>query len=98
MPRRNSHSDNWEFGGSPPREESVTPQPKPRLRKAATTIAFTALFFSGAALTAVAGDKFSSHMSADDAAVEATDAAPPAEARRRTPSCRYASSVVALGW
>jgi hypothetical protein len=79
MPRRNSHSDNWEFGGARPREETPTPEPKSRMRRAATTLAFTALFFSGAALTAVAGDKFSP-MSAEDAAVEettTTDAAPP---------------------
>jgi hypothetical protein len=51
------------------------------MRRAATTLAFTALFFSGAALTAVAGDNFS-HLSAEDAAVEetSTDAAPAAEA------------------
>jgi hypothetical protein len=41
------------------------------MRRAATTLAFTTLFFSGAALTAVAGDKFS-HMSAEDAAAEET--------------------------
>jgi hypothetical protein len=49
------------------------------MRRAATTLAFTVLFFSGAALTAVAGDKFSS-MPAEDAAVEettTTDAAAP---------------------
>src|ERR687888_886134 len=76
MPRRN---DNWEFGGAPPREDKAQPEPKSRMRRAATTLAFTALFFSGAALTAVAGDKFS-HMSAEDAAVEETttaEAAPP---------------------
>ena len=76
MPRRN---DNWEFGGAPPREDKAQPEPKSRMRRAATTLAFTALFFSGAALTAVAGDKFS-HMSAEDAAVEettTTEAAPP---------------------
>jgi hypothetical protein len=86
MPRRNSHSDNWEFGGARPREERVTPEPKPRLRRAATTVAFTALFFSGAALTAVAGDKFS-HVSSDDPPAEqtATEAAPPAEAPASAP-------------
>jgi hypothetical protein len=79
MPRRN---DNWEFGGAPPHEESAEPKPKKRMRRAATTLAFTTLFFSGAALTAVAGDKFS-HMSAEDAAPEemtATEAPAPAEA------------------
>src|SRR3954453_17879227 len=97
MPRRNSHSDNWEFGGARPREERVTPEPKPRLRRAATTVAFTALFFSGAALTAVAGDKFS-HVSSDDpAAAETTPAAPPpgrrGDAARAPPPGRGASPV-----
>jgi hypothetical protein len=85
MPRRN---DNWEFGGAPPREDDAQPQPKSRMRRAATTLAFTALFFSGAALTAVAGDKFS-HMSAEDAAVEettTTDAAPPEAAPAPAPA------------
>jgi hypothetical protein len=48
------------------------------MRRAATTLAFTALFFGGAAFTAVAGDKFS-HMSAEDVAADeatTTDAAP----------------------
>src|SRR6266536_1933430 len=79
MPPRNSHSDNWEFGGAPPLAETATPKPKPRMRRAATTLAFTALFFSGAAITAVAGDNFS-HLSAEDAALEettTTDAAAP---------------------
>jgi hypothetical protein len=49
------------------------------MRRAATTLAFTALFFGGAAFTAVAGDQFS-HMSAEDAALDdatTTDTAPP---------------------
>jgi hypothetical protein len=58
------------------------------VRRAATTLAFTALFFSGAALTAVAGDKFS-HMSAEDAAAEETTttaAAAPAAAAAESPN------------
>jgi hypothetical protein len=58
------------------------------MRRAATTLAFTTLFFSGAALTAVAGDKFS-HMSAEDAAVEettTTDAAAPEADPSETPA------------
>jgi hypothetical protein len=94
MPRRNSHSDSWEFGGAPPLAETAAPKPKPRMRRAATTLAFTALFFSGAAITAVAGDNFS-HMSAEDAALEETtttdaatpEAAPaPAEAPAEAPA------------
>jgi hypothetical protein len=97
MPRRNSHSDNWEFGGASPREETQTPEPKSRMRRTATTLAFTALFFSGAALTAVAGDKFS-HMSAEDAAVEettTTDAAPPEAAPASDPAAAPAPAPAA---
>src|SRR6266536_953117 len=88
MPPRNSHSDNWEFGGAPPLAETATPKPKPRMRRAATTLAFTALFFSGAAITAVAGDNFS-HLSAEDAALEettTTDAAAPEAAPAEAPA------------
>src|SRR6266511_536299 len=88
MPPRNSHSDNWEFGGAPPLAETPTPKPKPRMRRAATTLAFTALFFSGAAITAVAGDNFS-HLSAEDAALEettTTDAAAPEAAPAEAPA------------
>ncbi len=83
MPRRNPHSDNWEFGSARPHEETTQPQPRPRMRRVATAIAFTTMFFSGAALTAVAGDQLSAHMSADDLAADGTtttDAAAPSEA------------------
>ncbi len=72
MPRRNPHSDNWEFGGAPPRHETTQPQPRSKRRRAATTIAFTALFFSGAALTAVAGDNLSRLTAEDQASMAAT--------------------------
>ncbi len=78
MPPRNSN-DNWEFGGSAPRE--ALPERRPRGRRAVTAVAFTTLFFSGAAITAVAGDNFS-RLTAEDAAVESTttetDASTPA--------------------
>ena len=88
MPQRNSHSDNWEFGGAPPLAETVTPKPKPRMRRAATTLAFTALFFSGAAITAVAGDKFSRLAGEDTAATDTTttDAAAPEAAPAEAPA------------
>src|SRR5207244_4511518 len=88
MPQRNSHSDNWEFGGAPPLAETVTPKPKPRMRRAATTLAFTALFFSGAAITAVAGDKFSRLAGEDTAATDTTttDAAAPEAAPAEAPT------------
>jgi hypothetical protein len=72
MPRRNPQSDNWEFGGAPPRAESTQPRPRSAKRRTATTLAFTALFFSGAALTAVAGDKLSGLTAEDQASLDAT--------------------------
>jgi hypothetical protein len=91
MPRRNPHTDNWEFGGAPPRDESTQPRPRSTKRRAATTLAFTALFFSGAALTAVAGDKLS-RLPAEDAVsadatttTESTDPAPAPDASAPAP-------------
>jgi hypothetical protein len=72
MPQRNPHSDNWEFGGAAPRDESPQPRARSAKRRAATTLTFTALFFSGAALTAVAGDKLSQLSAEDAASMQAT--------------------------
>ena len=92
MPRRNPHSDNWEFGGAPPRQEATQPRPRSTKRRAATALAFTALFFSGAALTAVAGDKLS-RLSADDAASMAATTTDEATATTPAPD----DSAPALG-
>ncbi|HEX6664065.1 MAG TPA: hypothetical protein VF025_10355, partial [Gaiellaceae bacterium] len=57
MPRRFIRSDNWEFGEAPADPADVTETPKPRKRRLAATLIFTTVFFSGASLAAVAGDK-----------------------------------------
>jgi hypothetical protein len=80
MPRRNPHSDNWEFGGAPSRDELTQRPPRSAKRRTATTLAFTALFFSGAALTAVAGDKLSQLTADDQASMAATDSSDAAAA------------------
>src|SRR5437764_15044539 len=86
MPRWFSRHDNWDFGGTPDPTEDVTREPKSRKRRLATTFVFTVLFFAGASLAAVAGDRLSASIRSDDAAATdtttttdtATDAAPPA--------------------
>jgi hypothetical protein len=73
MPRRNvifRKTDSWEFGHETPADEQ--PLAAPKKRRAATTIAFTALFFAGAAFTAVAGDNLA-QINAPDSASASTD-------------------------
>jgi hypothetical protein len=73
MPRRNvilRKTDSWEFGHDSPADEQ--PLAAPKKRRAATTIAFTALFFAGAAFTAVAGDNLA-QINAPDSVSASTD-------------------------
>ena len=72
MPRRRlfKKPDSWEYGHETRAHERPLEQPKKR--RAATTVAFATLFFAGAALTAVAGDRYAQMTQAEDAA--ATDA------------------------
>jgi hypothetical protein len=72
MPRRFARNDNWDFGGKPaPADE--TRQPKSHKRRLATTFVFTTLFFAGASLAAVAGNRLSASVVDDVAtAVEPT--------------------------
>ena len=86
MPRWFSRNENWDFGGKPDPTEDAPREPKSRKRRLATTFVFTVLFFAGASLAAVAGDRLSASIPSDDAAATdtttttdtATDAAPPA--------------------
>src|SRR6266571_2964592 len=78
-------NDNWDFGGRPDPTEDGTREPKSRKRRLATTFVFTVLFFAGASLAAVAGDRLTASIPSDDAAAIAadtttTDAAPDAAA------------------
>jgi hypothetical protein len=81
MPRRFIRKDNWEFGGTPPSSEE-SGEPKSRKRRLATTLAFTTLFFAGASLAAVAGDRLSPYIANEESSESTTtDAeAPPADA------------------
>jgi len=85
MPRWFTRNENWDFGGKPDPTTDQPGEPK-RKRRLATTFAFTVLFFAGASLAAVAGNKFSASIVEDDTtAIESTttsdasEAAPAAE-------------------
>jgi hypothetical protein len=92
MPRRRLFrtTDSWEFGHDSPAHEHPLAQPKKR--RAATTVAFAALFFAGAAFTAVAGDRYAQMTQNEDAAATDTiatttgDAATEAAATTTSPS------------
>ena len=81
MPRWFTRNENWDFGGKPDPTTDQPGEPK-RKRRLATTFAFTVLFFAGASLAAVAGNKFSASIVEDDpTAIESTttDAVPAAD-------------------
>ena len=84
MPRWFTRSDNWDFGGRPgPEEESR--EPKSRKRRLASTFVFTVLFFAGASLAAVAGDRLTASVASDvptsaDTTTTSADPAPAAAA------------------
>jgi hypothetical protein len=82
MPRWFTRNDSWDFGGKPDPVEDQSGEPKSRKRRLATTFVFTMVFFAGASLAAVAGNRFSASIAGEDAtAIESTttDAAPAAE-------------------
>src|SRR2546423_14898608 len=59
MPRWFTRNDSWDYGAMPSPTEDKSREPKPRKRRLATTFVFTILFFAGASLAAVAGDRLS---------------------------------------
>jgi hypothetical protein len=92
MPRWFTRNENWDFGGKPDPDEAQSGEPKRRKRRLATTFVFTTLFFAGASLAAVAGNRFSASIVEDNpTAVESattaddSQAAPAADASA-TPS------------
>src|SRR5262249_49504633 len=71
MPRWFPRNDSWDFGGKPDPDEAESREPKGRKRRLAMTFVFTTLFFAGASLAAVAGNRFSASV-AEDTPLEAT--------------------------
>src|SRR5436190_21735908 len=87
MPRWFTRNENWDFGGKPDPDEATSGEPKRRKRRLATTFVFTTLFFAGASLAAVAGDRFSASISEDNsAAVESTTTASDDSASQAAPA------------
>jgi hypothetical protein len=85
MPRWFTRNEDWDFGGKPDPTTDQPGEPK-RKRRLATTFVFTVLFFAGASLAAVAGNKLSATIVEDEStAIESTttsdasEAAPAAE-------------------
>jgi hypothetical protein len=78
MPRWFTRSDNWDFGGKPDPTEEQSGEPKSRKRRLATTFVFTMVFFAGASLAAVAGNRFSATIAEDSTAIESTTTTDPA--------------------
>ena len=74
MPRRFIRKDNWEFG-RPDLSESESSEPKSRKRRLATTLVFTTLFFAGASLAAVAGDRLTGQLESAGISADTTGAA-----------------------
>jgi hypothetical protein len=79
MPRWFTRSENWDFGGRPDPTTDQSGEPK-RKRRLATTFVFTVLFFAGASLAAVAGNKFSASIAEDSTAIESTTTSDASEA------------------
>jgi hypothetical protein len=106
MPRWFSRNDSWDFGGKPgPEDESR--EPKSRRRRLAIAFVFTVVFFAGASLAAVAGDRLSASVasdvptsadtttSADAAAADAAPAADPSSAPATDGSAAAAATQAA---
>jgi hypothetical protein len=87
MPRWFTRNENWDFGGKPSPDEAESGEPKGRKRRLATTFVFTTLFFAGASLAAVAGDRFSASIAEDNsAAIESTSTASDDSASQAAPA------------
>jgi hypothetical protein len=89
MPRWFTRNDSWDFGGKPDPDENQAGEPKSRKRRLALAFVFTLVFFAGASLAAVAGNRMSAQIS-EDAAVDTTtttsdsEAAPPTDGSAET--------------
>src|SRR5919198_1387568 len=87
MPRWFTRNDNWDFGGRPDPAEDQPGEPKSRKRRLALTFVFTVVFFAGASLAAVAGNKFSAHIADDESiAIESTTTTDDSSSSEATPA------------
>jgi len=83
MPRWFTRNDNWDFGGTPDPKEDQAGEPKSRKRRLALAFVFTVVFFAGASLAAVAGNRMSAQIS-EDAAADTTTTTSDSEAAPAT--------------
>jgi hypothetical protein len=72
MPRWFTRNESWDFGGKPDPAEDQPGEQTSRKRRLATTFVFTIVFFAGASLAAVAGNRFSASIAEDSTAIEST--------------------------
>ena len=91
MPRWFTRNENWDFGGTPDPKEDQAGEPKSRKRRLALAFVFTVVFFAGASLAAVAGNRMSAQISEDAAADTTTttsdsEAAPATDGSAATPA------------
>jgi len=83
MPRWFTRNENWDFGGTPDPKEDQAGEPKSRKRRLALAFVFTVVFFAGASLAAVAGNRMSAQIS-EDAAADTTTTTSDSEAAPAT--------------
>jgi hypothetical protein len=83
MPRWFTRNDSWDFGGKPDPQEDQAGEPKSRKRRLALAFVFTVVFFAGASLAAVAGNRMSATIS-EDASVDTTTTTSDSEAAPAT--------------
>src|SRR5207244_224952 len=100
MPRWFTRNDSWDFGGKPDPTEDGPSEPKSRTRRLATTFVFTILFFAGASLAAVAGDRLNASIASDtpvaaDDSTTSTDASADAAPAADDPAAAAATEAAA---
>jgi hypothetical protein len=95
MPRWFTRNEDWDFGNKPDPTTDQPGEPK-RKRRLATTFVFTVLFFAGASLAAVAGNKFSASIVEDDStAIESTTTDAPPAADEAAPAADDSAAAAA---
>lgn len=92
MPRWFTRNDNWDFGGRPDPKDDQAGEPKSRKRRLALAFVFTVVFFAGASLAAVAGNRMSAQIS-EDAAVDTTTTTSDSSAAPATDASTDSSAV-----
>jgi hypothetical protein len=93
MPRWFTRNDNWDFGGKPGPDADQSGGQKSRKRRLATTFVFTILFFAGASLAAVAGNRLSASIVDDTPSADATTTTTDSSSDPSAPAAADASAA-----